>query len=237
MSEVLIIGSLECELNRKAIKNLHIAVLPPMGKVRVSAPKQMTDIAIHSAVASRLPWIRKQQQAFLDQPRQSERQMLGGEAHYLWGKAYRLKVITTDKRPKVEVDKQYISLYVKADSTKEDQAKLLEKYYRQTLKDEIDRLLTIWQAKIAIPERYGVKRMKTKWGSCNTQSKAIWLNLELIKKPHACLEYILVHELVHLLERHHNAHFRQLMDEYLHNWQQTRDLLNSLQLSDEKWEY
>lgn len=137
--------------------------------------------------------------------------------HYLWGKAYRLKVITTDKRPKVEVNKQYIALYVKADSTKEDQAKLLEKYYRQALKAEIDRLLPIWQAKIAIPERYGVKRMKTKWGSCNTQSKAIWLNLELIKKPHACLEYILVHELVHLLERHHNAHFRQLMDEYLHN--------------------
>lgn len=137
----------------------------------------------------------------------------------------------------MEVNKQYIALYAKADSTKEEQIKLLEKYYRQTLKSEIDRLLPILQAKIFIPERYGVKRMKTKWGSCNTQSKAIWLNLESIKKPHACLEYILVHELVHLLERQHNAHFRQLMDEYLPNWQQTRDLLNSLQLSDEKWEY
>lgn len=237
MSEVLTIGSLECELTRKPIKNLHIAVLPPVGNVRVSAPTQMTDTAIHSAVAVRLPWIRKQQQAFLDQPRQSERQMLDGESHYLWGKSYRLRIEKTDKLPRVQVDKQYMTLFVKADNTKEEQTQLLEKYYRQVLKAEINRILPSWQTKIANANRIGIKRMKTKWGSCNSDSKSIWLNLELVKKPHACLEYILVHELVHLLERHHNARFKDYMDEFLPNWQHTRELLNSLQLSDEKWEY
>ena len=235
MTETMTIGSLQCELHRKAIKNLHIAVLPPHGRVRVSAPEAMRDTAISAAVASRLVWIKRQQQKFLDQPRQSGRQMVGGEGHFLWGRSYRLKIVFTEGRAKVEAGKQYITLFVKADSTQQERMRLLENFYRRTLKQEISRILPRWQEKIAAPAAWGIKRMKTKWGSCNTESRRIWLNSELVKKPHDCLEYILVHELVHLLERHHNERFQTLMDTHLPNWRHTRDSLNGSVLSEEKW--
>ena len=235
MTETIAIGSLKCELHRKAIKNLHIAVLPPHGRVRVAAPETMRDTALRAAVASRLVWIKKQQQKFLDQPRQSHRQMVIGEGHFLWGRSYRLKIVHTEGRAKVEAGKQYITLFVKADSTQQERMRLLENFYRRTLKKEIARILPRWQEKIAAPSAWGIKRMKTKWGSCNTETRRIWLNSELIKKPHGCLEYILVHELVHLLERHHNKQFQMLMDLHLPNWQHTRDELNGLMLSEEKW--
>ena len=161
MTETIAIGSLKCELHRKAIKNLHIAVLPPHGRVRVAAPETMRDTAIRAAVASRLVWIKKQQQKFLDQPRQSHRQMVIGEGHFLWGRSYRLKIVHTEGRAKVEAGKQYITLFVKADSTQQERMRLLENFYRRTLKKEIARILPRWQEKIAAPSAWGIKRMKT----------------------------------------------------------------------------
>ncbi|GHA09106.1 M48 family metallopeptidase [Oceanisphaera arctica] len=227
------------QLNRKAIKHLHISVLPPDGRVRVSAPEKMTDTAIRMAVISRLPWIKKQQQGFAEQPRQTERELVGGESHYLWGRRYRLEL--TERTGRHEITRQGNSkllLLVNPGTSRDNKARVLDDFYRHEMKQSITELLVYWQPLLGVEAAgWGVKKMKTKWGSCNIQSRHIWLNLELAKKPPECLEYILVHELVHLLERHHNDRFRQYMDRYLPDWQERRTLLNSGPLSYEGWEY
>lgn len=225
------IGSLNVDLQRKAIKNLHIAVLPPSGGVRVSAPLRMSDEAVRLAVAARLVWIKRQQAKFMNQARQSPREMLSGESHYLWGKCYLLEVSPTMGRHRIELSHKKMHLYVRKDTSHANKTAVLEKFYRNELKKEIERLLEIWQARMGVRARgFGIKKMKTLWGSCNTASGGIWLNLELAKKPRECLEYVVVHELVHLLERHHNARFMAYMDEYLPNWRQRKTLLNELAL-------
>jgi predicted metal-dependent hydrolase len=232
------IGSVSFQLNRKPIKNLHISVLPPDGKVRVSAPEQMTDIAIRMAVVSRIPWIKKQQRAFAEQPRQSGREMVGGECHYFWGKRHRLNVIERPGRHEVKVSGGRIHLFVNPDTSVENRALVLTAFYRQQLKARIEKLIIDWQRRIGVDVvDWGVKKMKTKWGSCNTKAKRIWLNLELAKKPPECLEYILVHELVHLLERNHNERFRAYMDQLMPNWRERRELLNKMPLAFENWLY
>lgn len=235
---LLRIGSMDMQLNRKAIKNLHISVLPPDGRVRISAPERMTDTAIRMAVVSRIPWIRKQQSDFSKQPRQSDREMVNGECHYLWGKRYRLNLIERMGRHEAKVSGGKVHLYVKPGTSVENKALVLSEYYREALKQRIEALLTGWEQQIGVSTTaWGVKKMKTKWGSCNISSRRIWLNLELAKKPPECLEYILVHELVHLLERHHNERFKAHMDKYLPNWRERRDLLNRMPLAHNHWIY
>lgn len=233
------IGELELQLNRKSIKNLHINVLPPDGKVRVSAPERMTKNAIRAAVVSKLPWIKKQQKDFAEQPRQSERQMVSGESHFLWGKRYRLVVTEQTGRAELEPKGNHrMYLRVAPDSTKEKRTQIITEFYRAQIKDQVRSLLPTWEKNIGVKSRdWGIKKMKTKWGSCNTSEKRIWLNLELAKKPIDCMEYILVHELVHLLERHHNERFKNYMDRFMPNWRERRDLLNSLPLAHEEWDY
>ena len=226
------IGAIPIQLQRKAIKNLHISVLPPDGRVRVSAPKLMTDTAIRMAVISRIPWIKKQQHAFAQQPRQSERDMVSGECHYLWGKRYRLDVTETVGKHEVKCGHEYLYLSVNPATTTKNKALVLADFYRHTLKMRIAELLPIWEKKIGVATAdWGVKHMKTRWGSCNIQAKRIWLNLELAKKPPECLEYVLVHELVHLLERHHNERFRAHMDRLLPNWRERQNVLNQMPLA------
>jgi len=233
------IGSIEFQLNRKSIKNLHISVLPPDGRVRVSAPQTMTENAIRMAVISRIPWIKKQQQDFSNQTRQSEREMLNGECHYLWGRKHRLTV--TERAGKHEIKLagvNKIELLVRTHTSIENKWKVLNEFYRAELKGQVQKLLEQWQSRVGVKiDDWGVKKMKTKWGSCNTSAKRIWINLELAKKPHECLEYILVHELVHLLERHHNDRFKQHMDRLMPDWRERRSLLNSLPLAHEEWVY
>lgn len=232
------IGSISMQLNRKAIKNLHISVLPPDGRVRVSAPESMTDTAIRMAVISRIPWIKKQQRDFADQPRQSDREMVSGECHYLWGKRYRLQVIERPGKHEIKVGRGKIHLFVRKDTSLDNRVLVISEYYREQLKLRIADLLEYWQAEIGVGvSAWGVKKMKTKWGSCNTFGKRIWLNLELAKKPPECLEYILVHELVHLLERKHNERFKELMDKHLSDWRERRNLLNSMPLAHDHWAY
>ena len=225
------IGSLNIDLQRKAIKNLHITVLPPLGNVRVSAPLRMSDDAVRLAVISRLVWIKKQQAKFINQARQSPREMLARESHYLWGKRYLLEVLPTTGKHRIELSPKKMHLYVRKETNHTNKTAVLEKFYRHELNREIERLLEIWQPKMSVQASgFGIKKMKTLWGSCNTVSGKIWLNLELAKKPLECLEYVMVHELVHLLERHHNARFMAYMDEYLPNWRQRKTLLNELAL-------
>lgn len=233
------ISGLQLQLNRKDIKHLHISVLPPDGRIRVSAPEKMTETSIRMAVISRIPWIKKQRRDFENQPRQSEREFVSGECHYLWGKRYRLNVNITVTNNKVKADASgKIQLSVKETATLENKITLLDNFYRSELKSRIETLLPIWQTKIDVEANsWGVKKMKTKWGSCNISAKRIWLNLELAKKPPECLEYILVHELVHLHERHHNERFKTFMNKHLPDWRERRDLLNNMPLAHGDWVY
>lgn len=232
------IGSLSLQLNRKAIKNLHISVLPPDGRIRVAAPEQMTDTAIRMAVISRIPWIKKQQRDFAVQPRQSDREMVSGECHYFWGKRHRLNLIEQVGRHEVKISGGKIHLFVNPGTSIENRAVVLNEFYRTELKKQVEKLIPEWQQRMAVEVAgWSVKKMKTKWGSCNVGAKRIWLNLELAKKPPECLEYILVHELVHLLERKHNERFREHMDKFMPNWRERRDLLNKMPLSFVSWLY
>lgn len=232
------IGSIAMQLNRKAIKNLHISVLPPDGRVRVSAPESMTETAIRMAVISRIPWIKKQQSDFAKQPRQSDREMVSGECHYLWGRRYRLNLIERSGKHEIKLGRGRLHLYVNPATTLENKTLVLNSYYRDALKARIAELLPVWEDNIGVKAAdWGIKKMKTKWGSCNIQAKRIWLNLELAKKPPECLEYILVHELVHLLERKHNERFKGYMDRLLPDWRERRDLLNRMPLAHNNWIY
>ncbi len=232
------IGSLSLQLNRKPIKNLHISVLPPDGRIRVSVPEQMTDTAVRMAVISRIPWIKKQQRDFAAQPRQSDREMVSGECHYYWGKRLRLNVIQRAGRHEIKVFGGKIHLFVSPGTSVENRSLVLTAFYRAQLKARVEKLIGEWQQRMDVEVAdWRVKQMKTKWGSCNSAAKRIWLNLELAKKPPECLDYILVHELVHLLERKHNQRFRAHMDKFMPNWRERRALLNKLPLAFERWLY
>lgn len=236
---IMTISGLELTVNRKEIKNLHISVLPPYGIVRVSAPLKMSEQAIRLAVISKLAWIKKQKAEFASQPRQSDRDMLYGESHYLWGHRYLLDVeLTSGKHSVVKASSKKLLLTVSDKTPHDKRLKLLNDFYRQEVKNQTELLLGKWQTRLGVEVfDWSVKKMKTKWGSCNIGSKRILLNSELAKKPLECLEYILVHELVHLIERHHNEHFKALMDKNLPDWRERRDLLNRLPLAHDNWEY
>ena len=236
--DLLQIGNLEVNLQRKAIKNLHISVMPPDGHIRVAAPQAMTETAIRMAVVKRIAWIKKQQVRFQNQPRQSKRQLVSGESHYLWGKRHRLNVVLQEGPLTVLVKRSRITLNIHAGVDFEGRTLLLANYYRSVLREQAMGILEQWQQRIGVGDVVlGIRRMKTKWGSCNVGAKRIWLNLELAKKPVECMEFILVHELVHLLEPKHNARFQGFMNRFLPDWRQRKDLLNSVPLAYEHWRY
>lgn len=227
------------QIVRKPIKNLHLSVYPPNGHVRVAVPLHVTDDNVRLAVISRLSWIKKQQASFQTQFRQSEREMVTGESHYVFGKRYRLEVIERWGCHEVVIkNNSTLQLFVNPGTSTQNRALVLNEWYREQLKAKIPDLLNHWQSVIGKRvASWGIKKMKTKWGSCNIAQRRIWLNLELAKKPSECLEYVLVHELVHLLERHHNNRFKSHMDKYLPQWQRCRDILEREPLGNEKWIY
>lgn len=224
---------------RKDIKNLHLGVYPPMGRVRVAAPLRVSDEAVRLAVISRLPWIKKQKTKFTNQARQTAREYVSGESHYFQGRRYRLNVIYQSGTPRVEIrNKSSIDLFVREGSEKAQREKVLLTWYRQQLKELIPALILQWAPVIDVQvAEWHVKQMKTKWGTCNIEAKRIWLNLELAKKSKQCLEYIVVHEMVHLLERHHNDNFIELMNKFMPQWRLHREELNSSALGHEDWSY
>ena len=233
------IRDMEIQVIRKTIKNFHLAVLPPCGKVRVAVPHHVTDERVRLAIISKLAWIRRQQADFNQQPRQTKREMINGESHYLWGRQYRLEVIEQVGKHRIEVKgKSKLRLYVQAGTSADNRLLVLNNWYREQLEAKIDELIAHWSPIIKRkPKSCGIRKMKTKWGSCNIEAKRILFNLELVKKPPECLEYILVHELVHLLVRHHNERFRKHMDTFLPKWREHRNLLNTLPLAYEDWQY
>ncbi|GLU29624.1 SprT family zinc-dependent metalloprotease [Brucella sp. NBRC 12950] len=238
-SRFLEVSGLSVEIVRKKIKNLHLAVYPPDGMVRVAVPLQTTNENVRLAVISRLGWIKRKQAEFERQPRQSERKFVAGESHYFQGRRYILEVSERSGKPSVKLkNNSKILLSVRPGTLKEARAKIMSDWYRGHLRQQVSALLEKWQPVIGKEVNgWRIQKMKTKWGSCSISEKRILLNLELAKKSPECLEYILVHELVHLHERHHNEHFRSLMDQYMPKWRSCRDLLNNEPLAYENWVY
>ncbi len=238
MRDTLDLGDLHAEVTRKAIKHVHLSVLPPAGKVRVAAPQSMPLDTIRLFVVSKLAWIRSQQRKLQAQERESPREFLNKESHYLWGKRYLLEISHADAAPAVSLSPRKLHLQVRPGADQARCEEVLDAWYRQQVRDAIPALLARWEPLLRVKvERVFVQRMKTKWGSCTPGSAHIRLNTDLAKKPPECLEYILVHELVHLLEPTHNERFAALMDLYLPHWQHQRRQLNRLPVRHESWEY
>lgn len=235
-NRTMLVSGIPVQIVRKPIENLHLGVYPPDGRVRVAVPLHVTDDNARLAVISRLPWIRKQQKGFRAQARQSQREMVTGETHYVWGTRYRLRVTERRGRHLVVIRGRTMHLYVNPGTTDENRRRVLTEWYRDMLKQRVPGLMEHWQPIIGRSADWGVQRMKTRWGSCNVALSRILLNLELAKKPPECLEYIVVHELVHLLERQHTQRFRQLMDHYLPQWERCRAVLNGQPLAEEEWQ-
>jgi predicted metal-dependent hydrolase len=235
-SAYLTVSGIDVDVIYKDIKNLHIGVYPPLGRVRVAAPRRLDDDRVRLAVIQRLPWIKKQRKQLQEVERQSEREMITGESHYVWGVRKRLKVIERPGRAHLEVDGERLLLYTPAGSGVERRRTLLDQWYRQQLRLSIPNLIAIWEPtlEISVP-RWSIRRMKTKWGSCNRETGHIWFNVELAKKHLECLEYIVVHEMTHHLERNHGERFTNLMDSFMPDWRIRRDRLNESPLRYEEW--
>ncbi|MBF6188927.1 M48 family metallopeptidase [Nocardia farcinica] len=232
----LTIRGIDIDVIYKDIKNLHIGVYPPLGRVRVAAPNRLDDDAVRLAVIQRLPWIKRQRDKLRSAERQSEREMVTGESHYVWGVRRRLKVVERPGRAHFEIDGERLVLYVPADTSAEKRRDYLDKWYRDQLRQEIPDLIAKWEQALGVTvPKWTIRRMKTKWGSCNRETRHIWFNAELAKKHPDCLEYIVVHEMTHFFERNHGERFTSLMDQYLPNWRRRREQLNAAPLGAEEW--
>lgn len=214
--------AIDFELTRRRMKSIRIRVVPP-GRVLVSAPLHLPQRSINHTVAQHAAWIAQQQAVFLADPaRYREPDYITGEQHPLWGRLYNLDVIEQAGKARViKTDESSLTLFTKTGSGRAQRKTLLSAFYRQQIKQQIQQLLPPWQARLGVQVNdWGVKQMKTRWGSCNTAAGRVWLNLELAKYPVACLESVLVHELVHLLERSHNHRFKAYMDQFLPDWRE-----------------
>ncbi len=233
------VHGLVVDVVRKDIKNLHLGVYPPAGRIRVAAPLRVNDEAVRLFTISRIGWIQRQQAKFEGQERQSAREFVSGESHYYQGNRYLLNVEYRKGTPTVMPrNNKILDMYVRPDSDTAERERVLTAWYRRRLKEEITPLIAKWEAVIGVEvAEWGVKQMKTRWGTCNIEAQRIWLNLELVKKPLHCLEYVVVHELIHLLERHHNERFVAYMNRYMPLWTHYREELNRAPLGHETWGY
>ena len=226
------------DIVRKDIKNVYLSVYPPSGKVRISVPLRMDTETIRVFAVSKLGWIKKHQAKLLEQKREAPREYINRESHYYLGKRYLLKVIEHNLAPKVVLTHNTIELYVLDETVLEKNKAVLDNWYRQRLKEIVPGYIAKWEQLMNVKvEEFGIKKMKTKWGTCNREAGRIWLNLELAKKPLHCIEYIIVHEMVHLLERKHNDLFISYMDKFLPKWRFYKEELNKSPLRHENWSY
>lgn len=232
------LGGIPVNVVRKDIKNVHLSVHPPTGRVTVAAPSRMALDTIRVFAISKLGWIKQQQKKLLEQERETPREFLDRESHYVWGRRYLLKVIEDDRPPLIELSPSRMFLRVRPGTDPVKREAILEEWYREQVKQAVPPLIEKWSQLMGVKvQRVFVQRMKTRWGSCNHRAGTIRLNTDLAKKPKQCLEYLVVHEMVHLLEPTHNARFIALMDHYLPKWQHYRDALNRLPVRHESWGY
>jgi len=238
MVRQLKLGEITVDVLLKDIKNVHLSVHPPTGRVRISAPARMSLDTIRVFAISKLGWIKQQQKKLQEQGRETPREYLDRESHYIWGKRSLLTVSESNQAPSVELKHSRMLLRVRPGTDERRRHALVEGWYRDQIKNAVPPLIAKWEPLLGVKvERFFVQRMKTKWGSCNPGAGHIRLNTELAKKPPECLEYIVVHEMTHLLEPTHNAYFRALIDRFMPRWQFYLDQLNRLPISHEDWHY
>lgn len=234
----IMLGDICIDVVHKDIKNLHLSVYPPAGKVRISAPLRMDTDTIRVFTISKLSWIKKQQSKLRSQERETPREYITRESHYYMGNRYLLKIIEHNASPKVEIKHGTIEIYIRPNTGLEKRKEILDEWYRKGLKAIIPGIIAQYENKLKVNvAEFAVKKMKTKWGTCNREAGRIWLNLELAKKPLHCIEYIIVHELLHLLERKHNEVFISYMDKFLPKWRFYKEELNRSPLRHENWTY
>jgi predicted metal-dependent hydrolase len=232
------LGTITADVELKNIKNIHLSVYPPTGRVRIAAPSRMDLETIRIFAISKLSWIKKQQTKLRNQEREAPREFTTRESHYYLGKRYLLQVLETENKPSVSIKHNKLLLHVKPNTDLQHKQILLQEWHREQLKNLVPKYITKWEEKMQVKvSEFGIKKMKTKWGTCNREVKRIWINLELAKKPLQCLEYIVVHEMVHLLERNHNDRFIAYMNKFLPQWRHYKEELNCLPVSHVDWKY
>ena len=238
MADRIQLGEIAVDVVKKDIKNVHLSVYPPAGKVRISAPLRMDLDTIRVFAIAKLGWIKQQQKKMRAQERETPREYLDRESHFVWGRRYLLKLVEKDAAPQIELKHRHIVLRVRPAADEEKKQSILDEWYRSQVRDAAPAVIARWEPLIGVKvERVFVQRMKTKWGSCSRGSASIRLNTDLAKKPRECLEYIVVHEMVHLLEPTHNSRFIALMDVFLPQWREFRAALNRLPVRHEHWDY
>ena len=235
----LVMADLEVQTVRKNIKNIHIGVYPPNGRVRVAAPLRTTDETIRLIVISKIPWIRTQRDKFTRQERETHREYVAGESHYFMGHRYLLNIVQGPYKGSVQLNgMKRMDMYVNPHLNNQDRARIMERFYRIELSRSLDSLVQKWEGKLGVhANEIRIKKMKTKWGSANIKAKRIWFNLELVKKSPNCISYVIVHELTHLIEKNHNKRFKGIIESVMPQWRQYRDELNSFISGDEDWNY
>lgn len=232
------LGDLAVEVVFKDIKNVHLSVHPPAGRVSISAPRRMNLDTVRVFAIAKLDWIRRQQKKIREQDREAAREYLDRESHYVWGTRYLLTVTQRDEPPSVELTHNKLLLSVRPGTAEEKRAAVVESWYREQVKQAAAALIAQWESQLDVKVAgLYVQRMKTRWGSCNPSTRSIRLNTDLAKKPRECLEYIVVHEMVHLMEPTHNSRFVALMDRFMPQWRFRRDALNRLPVRHEDWKY
>ncbi len=226
-SSLLQVADLNLQLTRKAIKSLRIMIYPPDGQIRVSAPLHMSDAAIHAAVLARWPWIKKHQHNFQRQPPALALQYTSGEKHHYLGQSCQLQVYASVGGGRIELrDSAFMEMYCPPEASRADREVLMQSWYRQALKARIPGIIAHYEPVLGVRvAEWGVKRMRTRWGTCNIRARRIWLGLELARYDEICLEYVVLHEMAHLLERLHNARFKAILDHAMPNWQQVKNQL------------
>lgn len=236
MTETIQIGRLSIQLTKKDIKNVHLSVYPPKGRVTLTAPSA-TRLGVARAYAiSKLGWIREQQKKLQSQARETPREFVERESHYLWGRRYLMTVVYRQTKPVLSLDHRRITLSVRPGSDRAKRQQVINEWHKSLLHDVVPRLIQKWESKLKVKvSGYFLQRMKTKWGSCNHCARHIRLNTELVKKPKDLLEYVVVHEMIHLLEPTHNARFVDLLDLHYPSWREARAELNELPLAAEVW--
>lgn len=232
------LGDIAVDVVLKDIKNVHLSVHPPTGRVRISAPARMSLDTIRVFAISKVQWIRQQQRKLREQERETPREYLDRESHYVWGRRYLLRVVLSEEPSGVLLEHHRLMLIVRPGTNRAGREVLLAQWYRDEIKTNVAELIAKWERALGVQVRQVfVQQMKTRWGSCNPRARTIRLNTELAKKPKDCLEYVVLHEMVHLLEPKHGERFVSLMDQFMPRWQFLRDKLNRLPVRHSDWDY
>jgi predicted metal-dependent hydrolase len=237
-SQQIHLGDMPVDVVHKDIKNIHLSVHPPTGRVTIAAPSRMDLDTIRIFAITKLGWIRQQQKKLRDQEREAPREFIERESHYVWGKRYLLHVSEVEGPPGILLRHKRMLLQVRPGTTQQKCQVIVEEWYRSEVRQAVFPILERWQNRLGVQvNRIFIQRMKTKWGSCNPSAHSIRLNTDLAKKPPECLEYIVIHELMHLLEPTHNARFQSLMDQHYPQWRSCQQTLNRLPVRHESWVY